>query len=132
MYNTRQRIERKCMQDDMTQSENQHLKLLKLLQTQPTLSQRELAEQMGISLGKANYCIRALIEKGLVKLERFRKAESKRQYSYLLTQAGIAEKAAITAKFLQRKQEEYESLKAEIELLQQEMSDEIYEARCDS
>lgn len=102
-------------------SEIQHLQLLKILQTHPYCSQRELAEKMGISLGKANYCLRALIEKGWIKLENFRQAESKRKYAYLLTPSGIAEKSAITTSFLKRKMKEYEQLKAEIEALQHEM-----------
>ena len=102
-------------------SDHQHLQLLKLLQAHPHLSQRELADKMGVSLGKVNYCMRALIEKGLVKLENFRQAESKRKYSYLLTPAGIAEKSAITARFLKSKMVEYERLKKEIELLKREM-----------
>jgi EPS-associated MarR family transcriptional regulator len=113
-------------------SENQHLQLLKLLQTHPHLNQRELAEKMGVSLGKVNYCMRALIEKGLVKLENFRQAESKRKYAYLLTPAGIAEKSAITARFMRSKVEEYERLKAEIELLRQEMSGNASEAKFNS
>jgi EPS-associated MarR family transcriptional regulator len=104
-------------------TENQHLQLLKLLQAQPHLSQRELAAKMGVSLGKVNYCMRALMEKGLVKLENFRHAESKRKYIYLLTPAGIAEKTAITSRFLKAKLEEYKRLKVEIELLQQETSE---------
>ena len=70
------------------------LQMLKHLQANPSLSQRQLAEQMGVSLGKANYCLRALIEKGLVKLGNFRKNQNKRQYTYLLTPTGVEEKPA--------------------------------------
>lgn len=101
--------------------ENQHFQLLKLLQTHPHLNQRELAEKMGVSLGKANYCMRALIEKGLVKLENFRHAENKRKYTYLLTPAGIEEKTRITLAFLKRKEAEYEAIKLEIEVLKSEL-----------
>ena len=112
--------------------ENQHFQLLKLLQTHPHLSQRELAEKMGVSLGKANYCMRALIEKGLVKLENFRHAENKRKYAYLLTPAGIEVKTRITLAFLRRKQAEFAAIKLEIEALQIELGDApvVQEAPC--
>ena len=111
--------------------ENQHFQLLKLLQTHPHLSQRELAEKMGVSLGKANYCMRALIEKGLVKLENFRHAEKKRKYAYLLTPAGIEEKTRITLAFLRRKEAEFKKIKSEVKALQIELgnSDRIEESR---
>ncbi len=95
----------------------QRLELLKLLQHRPQLSQRDLAQAMGVSLGKANYCLNALIEKGLVKLERFRANPDKRQYAYLLTAAGLKEKTRITLKFLRYKVAEYEALEKEIEQL---------------
>lgn len=98
-----------------------HLPLLKLLHAHPQLNQRELAGQMGVSLGKANYCLRALMGKGLVKLENFRHADNKRKYAYLLTPAGIEEKTRITLDFLKRKQAEYETIRLEIEALQQEL-----------
>lgn len=101
--------------------ENQHLQILKLIHEHPELSQRELAGKMGVSLGKANYCLRALISKGLVKLENFQKAKNKRKYAYLLTPAGIEEKTRITLAFLRRKQAEYDLLKQEIEALKQEL-----------
>lgn len=102
--------------------ENQRLQLLKLLQSHPRLSQRELADKMGVSLGKANYCLRALIEKGLVKLENFRQAENKRKYAYLLTPAGIEEKTRITLAFLRRKEIEFEQIKSEIEAIRTELA----------
>jgi len=101
--------------------ENLHHQLLRILQAQPHISQRELAEEMGVSLGKANYCMRALIEKGLVKLENFQQAESKRKYAYLLTPAGIEEKTRITLAFLRRKETEYEIIKQEIAALRGEL-----------
>lgn len=104
--------------------EHLHHQLLKLLQACPQLSQRELAEKMGVSLGKANYCMRALIEKGLVKLENFQQAENKRKYAYLLTPAGIEEKTRITLVFLRRKEAEYEIIKQEIAALQIELNHE--------
>ena len=95
----------------------QRLQLLKLLQDQPQLSQRDLARAMGVSLGKANYCLNALIEKGWVKFGNFRKNPDKRQYAYLLTAAGIEEKTRITMAFLRRKVVEYEALEKEIDAL---------------
>jgi len=95
----------------------QRLQLLKLLQEQPQLSQRDLAQAMGVSLGKANYCLKALMDKGLVKFGNFRKNPDKSQYAYLLTPAGIEEKTRITMSFLKRKVAEYEALEKEIEAL---------------
>jgi MarR family transcriptional regulator, temperature-dependent positive regulator of motility len=92
----------------------QRLQLLKLLQDQPQMSQRDLARAMGVSLGKANYCLKALMEKGLVKFGNFRKNPDKREYAYLLTPAGLEEKTRITLAFLRRKLEEYEALEKEI------------------
>jgi EPS-associated MarR family transcriptional regulator len=93
------------------------LALLKLLEQQPELNQRELARALGVSLGKANYCLKALIEKGFVKLGNFRKNPDKRQYSYLLTAAGLEEKTRITVAFLRLKVAEYEALEKEIKQL---------------
>jgi EPS-associated MarR family transcriptional regulator len=99
----------------------QRLELLKLLQDQPQMSQRDLAQAMGVSLGKANYCLKALMEKGLVKLENFRRNPDKREYAYLLTPAGLEEKTRITMSFLRRKVAEYEALEKEIEQLRGEL-----------
>ena len=99
----------------------QRLELLKLLHDQPQLSQRDLARAMGVSLGKANYCLKALMDKGLVKLGNFRRNPDKREYAYLLTPAGIEEKTRITLAFLKRKVAEYESLEREIEQLRGEL-----------
>jgi EPS-associated MarR family transcriptional regulator len=95
----------------------QRLQLLKLLQDQPQMSQRDLAQAMGVSLGKANYCLKALMDKGLVKFANFRRNPDKAQYAYLLTPAGLEEKTRITMDFLKRKVAEYEALEAEIEQL---------------
>ncbi len=81
------------------------------------MSQRELAKAMGVSLGKANYCLKALIEKGFVKLANFRQNPDKKHYAYLLTKAGVEEKTHITVSFLRRKVAEYEALQKEIEKL---------------
>jgi EPS-associated MarR family transcriptional regulator len=92
-------------------------KILKLVSDNPEISQRELAQQLGISLGKVNYCIKALMEKGLVKATNFRNNKNKLSYMYLLTPHGIEEKAAITLRFLQFKMREYENLQSELEEL---------------
>lgn len=97
-----------------------HLKALRLLEANPELSQRELAQALGISLGKANYCVRALLEKGLIKMQNFRNSENKLEYAYLLTPAGIAAKADLTRCFLKIKIREYENLRQEIEQLKKE------------
>jgi len=98
-----------------------HLKLLRHLQANPQVSQREIAEHLGISLGKANYCLQALIEKGLVKARNFKNSANKRAYLYLLTAKGLRAKAQISVRFLQRKIEEHEALHAEIEALRSEL-----------
>ncbi len=103
------------------QTEDLHFRVLKILEGKPDISQRDLAAQLGISHGKMNYCLNALIDKGLVKLENFQNSEHKFKYMYLLTPAGIAEKAKLTGRFLKRKMAEYEALKAEIEALQASM-----------
>lgn len=95
-------------------------KILKLIEENPNMSQRELAQSLGISLGKANYCLQALIQKGLVKARNFSNSKSKRAYLYILTPKGIEEKAVITVRFLRHKLKEYEELKGEIEALQRE------------
>ena len=105
---------------DKTLHDEIHLKVLRLLEATPAINQRHLAEALGVSLGKANFCLRALLDKGLVKAENFRNNQNKLSYAYLLTPSGFAEKAALTSRFLKRKTEEYELLKAEIELLRQE------------
>ena len=103
-------------------SEERQLDALRLLETNPEMTQRELAEALGVSLGAANYCLRALVEKGWVKLENFQNNPNKLGYLYLLTPMGMAAKTALTARFLRRKLVEYEALKAEIELLKSEVS----------
>ena len=85
------------------------------------MSQRDIAAAVGISVGGVHYCMNALIEKGLVKLGNFPAAQDKRRYAYILTPKGISEKAALTSRFLKRKMEEYEALKAEIDALQEEL-----------
>jgi EPS-associated MarR family transcriptional regulator len=93
---------------------------MRLLGTRRELSQREVASSLGVSLGKANYCLRALITKGFVKAENYRNSDNKLAYFYLLTPSGIAAKAELTREFLARKTREYEQLRVEIEQLKQE------------
>lgn len=97
-----------------------HLKVLRLIEDNPSITQRELAQALGVSLGKANYCLRALIEKGFVKARNFSNSNNKRSYLYHLTPAGLEAKARISVQFLKRKMREYEQLKREIEQLQEE------------
>lgn len=104
------------------QVEDLHFRVLKLLQEQPDLSQRELASRLGVSNGKLHYCIKAMIEKGLVKLGNFAHSKHHLGYAYLLTPAGIKQKAAMTSHFLQRKLAEYEALHAEIAALKAEIA----------
>jgi EPS-associated MarR family transcriptional regulator len=98
-----------------------HLKVLRHLDSNPNVTQRELAEHLGVSLGKANYCLKALIEKGFIKAQNFKNSKCKSAYLYVLTPKGINEKACISVAFLRRKLDEYEQLKCEIEQLQQEV-----------
>ena len=105
------------------QTEDLNFRILRLLQDNPEASQRELADELGVSHGKMNYCLNALIDKGLVKLGNFQNSQHKLKYAYLLTPAGIAEKAKLTGRFLQRKVAEYERLKDEIETLRAEHAD---------
>ena len=101
--------------------EEARFKILRLLHENPELTQRELGERVGIiSLGAVNYCLRALIERGLVKAGNFSRNPNKLGYAYVLTPAGIAEKTLLTGRFLKRKVEEYEALKLEIEVLSRE------------
>jgi EPS-associated MarR family transcriptional regulator len=97
--------------------EDTHFRIIRILQENPDLTQRELAEKLGMSVGGLNYCLNALIDKGLVKMQNFSQSKNKFGYVYLLTPKGISEKVTLTSKFLERKQAEYEALKAEIESL---------------
>ena len=102
------------MQDEIT------YKFLKIIENEPHLSQREIAEKMGVSLGKTNYCLKALLDKGFIKVRNFYKNKKKKAYIYFLTPNGIEEKAQVTYRFLQRKINEYETIKAEIKNLKNE------------
>ncbi len=94
--------------------------LLKTLEDNPSLSQRDLAKRLGISLGKVNFCLNALVEKGCLKVNNFRNSDNKLAYAYVLTPRGIEERARMTVHFLKRKVHEYEQLRAEIEELKRE------------
>ncbi|MBS0366233.1 MAG: MarR family EPS-associated transcriptional regulator [Proteobacteria bacterium] len=97
-----------------------HYKLMRLLEANPKMSQRDVARELGVSLGKANYCLRALIRKGWVKVANFKTSNNKAAYLYLLTPYGVEQKASLTLRFLHRKMREYEELRAEIRQMQQE------------
>ncbi|MGV3468700.1 MarR family EPS-associated transcriptional regulator [Limnobacter sp.] len=100
--------------------EDTYYRVMRLLEENPDLTQRELAQKLGVSVGGLNYCLKALTEKGLVKMQNFANSKNKFGYVYVLTPRGIAEKAKLTSNFLKRKMEEYEALKAEIEALKVE------------
>lgn len=119
-----------CMQKKINTDEDTHLKLMRLLEQHPNITQRELAEQLGVSLGKTNYCIKALLDKGWLKIQNFQDSKRKLAYAYLLTPQGMVEKSAITVRFLQHKMDEYERLRLEIESLRLEVKAE--EQNCSS
>lgn len=102
-------------------TEDTHFRIMRILQENPDLTQRELAEKLGMSVGGLNYCLKALIDKGLVKMQNFSSSKNKFKYVYLLTPMGIAEKVALTTRFLSRKMEEYEAIKLEIAELKSEV-----------
>jgi hypothetical protein len=102
-------------------TEQTKLKILQFIQSQPDMTQRDMAQQAGVSLGQVNYVMQALREKGLVKLENFSKNPNKLQYVYLLTPQGLLEKAQLTVYFLQRKRSEFEALKQEIADLEKQV-----------
>ena len=100
--------------------EDARFRVLSLVQKHPHLSQREVAQMLGVSLGQTNFLLKALIQKGLIKVGNFRKSDNRLRYVYVLTPSGVAERAALTSSFLKRKIKEYETLKSEIESLRQE------------
>ena len=104
-------------------NEETSYKLINLVEQQPDISQRELAKEMGISLGKTNYCLKALMDKGWLKARNFKNSNNKIAYAYVLTPRGLSEKSKITARFLKRKLHEYEMLKSEIKQLRQDVSE---------
>lgn len=109
-----------CLNGPSMLDETTHYSLLKTLEENPGLSQRDLAKKLGVSLGKINYCLNALVEKGNLKINNFRNSENKLAYAYLLTPRGVEQKARMTVQFLKRKVQEYERLRVEIAELQRE------------
>ena len=101
--------------------EDTYFRVMRILQENPDLTQRELAEKLGVSVGGLNYCLKALMDKGWVKMQNFQNSKNKFKYVYLLTPQGIAERVTLTSRFLDRKMQEYEALKAEIESLHQDV-----------
>jgi EPS-associated MarR family transcriptional regulator len=101
-------------------SDEMGYKLMRLLDAKPELSQRDAARELGVSLGKVNYCVQALIRKGWLKAARFKNSGNKAAYMYLLTPRGLEEKAALTLEFLRIKTREYEMLRAEIARIRRE------------
>ena len=99
-----------------------HLKALRHLEQNPDMTQRELAEHLGVSLGKANYCMKALIERGFIKVRNFTNSKQKSAYLYVLTPKGLDAKARISVAFLRRKMQDYEQLKLEITQLELEVN----------
>ena len=104
--------------------EDTHFRIMRILQENSDLTQRKLAQKMGISLGGLNYCLKALMEKGMVKMKNFTNSKNKFGYVYVLTPTGMLEKSAITNRFLQRKIEECKCLRNEINQLQRELNKE--------
>ncbi len=98
-------------------------RIFKILDNNPRLTQRQMAGEMGISLGKFNYCLTALVKKGFVKMDRFRSSANKTAYMYILTPRGLEEKARVTSRLLHRKMEEFTAIKKEIEKLAIEARD---------
>ena len=101
-------------------SDEYRYKILKLIEANQEISQRQIAKALGISLGKANYCLKALMEKGLLKAKNFHNSQNKLAYLYVLTPSGIEEKTSVTARFLKAKIKEYKTLEAEIKQIKKE------------
>lgn len=108
-------------EQELSDRAEMRFRVMRALEQDPKLSQRDLARELGVSLGGVNYCIKALIDKGAIKVENFRASGNKMRYAYVLTPVGLTEKARLTGRFLQRKMREYEALKAEIDGLQDEL-----------
>lgn len=106
---------------NLTRKQEAQFRVMQAIVNNPNITQRELASQMGVSLGRAHYCLASLLEVGWVKMSRFRGSSEKKQYAYILTPSGISQKAEITGRFLKRKIDEYQALKREIEVLREEI-----------
>ena len=111
--------------------EDLDFRVLRFVEENPERSQREISSALGVSLGGVNYCLRALIGKGLIKIENFRTSHNKLAYLYVLTPQGITARAMLTSRFLRRKLTEYEKLKAEIQMLERELAAEQSPGRLD-
>jgi EPS-associated MarR family transcriptional regulator len=120
MNTTRRRA--KMPNKNQIRAEDVRFRVLRLLQEDPQANQRDIAKALGLSLGGVNYCLNALVEKGHIKMRNFQGSNDKRKYMYLLTPKGIADKTALTGRFLARKIREYEALEAEIEAVRQEVA----------
>ena len=103
------------------QQEDNYFRVMRILHDSPDITQRELAEKLGVSVSGLNYCLKALIDKGWVKIQNFSNNKNKLGYAYLLTPTGILQKASLTSSFLKRKMQEYEALKQEIKQMKQEV-----------
>lgn len=106
----------------MTPAEQSQLRILKIVDEEPEVSQRELAQRLGFSLGKANYLLKALLDKGYLKAGNFLRAENKLKYAYLLTPEGISAKLQLTRDYLARKELDYIAIKAEIEAMREDLA----------
>ncbi|MEI7682182.1 MAG: MarR family EPS-associated transcriptional regulator [Betaproteobacteria bacterium] len=105
----------------MTPKEAAHFRVLSILEKSPDITQRELSAQLGLSLSKTNYLLNSLIDKGAVKIENFRRSDTKlKKIAYILTPSGISERIAMTTRYLERKRAEYDALRAEIEAIERE------------
>ena len=105
------------------QREDVHFRVLRLLERRPDASQREIAEELGVSLGAVNFCVKALIDKGHIKLANFKASKNKLGYVYVLTPEGIAHRAKLAAGFIKRKMAEFEAIQAELDQLRGEFAD---------
>jgi len=104
-------------------SDSIYLNVLKIVEENPKITQRQLASTLGVSLGKVNYCLKSLIDKGWVKASNFKNNKNKKAYMYLMTPSGIDQKARMTIRFLGHKMKEYEKLKCEIQQLKRDVAD---------
>lgn len=112
-----------CQGEGLSRQESLDFELLYLIEREPGLSQREIADRLGISLGRANYCLKALMEKGSVKLANFRASKTKLRYVYVLTPSGLSRRLSLTRNFLERKLAEYERLETQIAALRRELGE---------
>ena len=116
------------LKENQNKAENEtEFNVLRSLYSNPSITQRKLSSHLGVSLGSVNYCINALIDKGLVKVRRFKKSSTKQKYLYLLTPEGVVEKSRLTFSFLEKKHAEYLRLQDEIESLKSELTDDNLE-----